>query len=118
MTFGFHGEMLKSRLNLRLESRGEVGADDLDLRMHLKAKRLSVIIKGVSVGGKEIKVKEKINIKEMECPGELPSWEVDEMSKGNSIERKQREGGVPEAERRWHFEKGLLCPMLLRGPGR
>lgn len=53
--------------------------------MHLKAKRLSVIIKGVSVGGKEIKVKEKINIKEMECPGELPSWEVDEMSKGNSI---------------------------------
>ena len=40
-------------------------------------------IGGVSVGRKEIKIKEKIKIKKIKCPGELPSLEVDEMSKGN-----------------------------------
>lgn len=96
MTFGFCGEMLKSQLNIRLECRGEVRADDLDLRaiiirMQRKAGRLSVIIKGASVGGKEIKIKEKMNIKEIKGPGELPSWEVDEMSRGNTTYKENKE---------------------------
>lgn len=53
------------------------------IRMEFKARRLSVIIKGVSVGGKEIKIKEKIKFKKIRCPGELLNLEIDEMSKGN-----------------------------------
>lgn len=46
--------------------------------MQFKIRRLSRIIKGVSVGGKEIKIKEKMKIKEIKCPDLIA-----QMSKGN-----------------------------------
>lgn len=78
---------------------------------------------GGGVGRKEIKIKEKIEIKKIKCPGELPSLEVDEMSKGNregvtSI-KKTRRGWCSGSRVKTVFGGGSeqLCPMRLRGLG-
>lgn len=127
MPFAFQGEILRSQLDIKLRRSGE--RSELEIWVWESSSQGCNVKprdsawtsgEGGGVGRKEIKIKEKIEIK---CPGELPSLEVDEMSKGNregvtSI-KKTRRGWCSRSRVKTVFGGGSeqLCPMRLRGPG-